>query len=241
MSLPLLLVAHGSRSAAGDAEIRQIVAAVAARGIEARIGYVAVRGPTVAEAVAGLDGAVVVPAFLTSGYHVRLDLPAQLAAAGADPARFPVTAALGPDPMLARAAASRLLAAGLRRGDAVVLAAAGSADPEALRQVAAAARMLSAAVGRPVPVGFAAAALPRIEELVAGLRAAGRRRIAVASWLLAVGEFHDRIAACGADVIAAPLAAHPDVVTAVVRRYRSAARRAGATGRELGPLVTARR
>ena len=34
------------------------------------------------DAVAGLDGAVVVPAFLASGYHVRTDLPAQLAASG---------------------------------------------------------------------------------------------------------------------------------------------------------------
>ncbi|GEL16983.1 sirohydrochlorin chelatase [Pseudonocardia asaccharolytica] len=242
MSPPLLLVAHGSRSAAAAAEVRQLAAAAAAAlGVQARIGYVAVRGPTIADAVAGLDGAVVVPAFLASGYHVRTDLPAQLAAAGADPARFPLTATLGPDPLLVRAAGSRLRAAGLRRGDAVVLAAAGSADAAALREVGAAARMLSAAVGRPVPVGFAAATLPRIDALVAALRAAGRRRIAVASWLLAAGAFHDRIAACGADVVAAPLAAHPDVVTAVARRYRSAAGRAGAGRCEPSPVAAASR
>ena len=40
-------------------------------GVDVRLGYVDVRGPKVDEAVAGLDRAVVVPAFLASGYHVR--------------------------------------------------------------------------------------------------------------------------------------------------------------------------
>jgi sirohydrochlorin ferrochelatase len=193
-----------------------------------RIGYVDVRGPTVTDAVAdlrgaGLDGAVVVPAFLAAGYHVRTDLPAQLAACGAAPARFPVTPAVGPDPLLARAARDRLAEAGWRYGDAVVLAAAGSSDAAALAEVRAAGRMLAAEVGRKVRVGFVATSEPKVDALVADLRAAGERRIAVASWLLAPGLFHTRLATAGADVVAAPLGAHPDVVAAVVARYRTAA------------------
>jgi sirohydrochlorin ferrochelatase len=76
-------------------------------------------------------------------------------------------------------------------------------------------------VGRRVQIGYAATASPRVDSLVAGLRAAGAARIAVATWLLAPGLFHTRLADAGADVVAAPLGAHPDVVAAVVARYRA--------------------
>ena len=61
-----------------------------------------------------------------------------------------------------------------------------------------------------------------MDAVVAGLRAAGERRVAIASWLLAPGVFHTRLTDAGADVVAAPLGAHPDVVAAVVARYRAA-------------------
>jgi sirohydrochlorin ferrochelatase len=231
VNAPLVLVAHGSRDEAAHTCVGEIADAVAAvlPDVPVRVGYVDVRAPTVADAVAGLervglDGAVVVPAFLAAGYHVRTDLPAQLAACGADPARFVVTPALGPDPLLARATRRRLAEAGWCYGDAVVLAAAGSSDPAALAQVRAATRMLATEVGRKVRVGFVATAAPRVDVVVAALRRAGERRIAVASWLLAPGVFHTRLASAGADVVAAPLGAHPDVVAAIVARYESAAR-----------------
>jgi sirohydrochlorin ferrochelatase len=229
VNVPLVLVAHGSRDDAAHACVGEIVDAVhvALPDVLVRLGYVDVRAPTVADAVIGLKGAVVVPVFLAAGYHVRTDLPAQLAACGADPARFLVTPALGPDPLLARATGRRLAEAGWRYGDAVVLAAAGSSDPAALAEVRAAGRMLAAEVGRKVRVGFVAAATPRVDAVVAALRAAGERRIAVASWLLAPGVFHTRLTAVGADVLAAPLGAHRDVVAAIVARYESAARTLG--------------
>ena len=71
-------------------------------------------------------------------------------------------------------------------------------------------------------VGFAASAAPRVDTLVAGLRSAGETRIAVASWLLAPGAFADRVAACGADVVAAPLGTHPAVVDTILARYEDA-------------------
>jgi hypothetical protein len=51
-----------------------------------------------------------------------------------------------------------------------------------------------------------------VAPLVAGLRASGESRIAVASWLLAPGLFSARLTAAGADVVAAPLGAHPEVI-----------------------------
>jgi sirohydrochlorin ferrochelatase len=229
VNAPLVLVAHGSRNEAAHTCVGEIADAVGAAlpDVPIRVGYVDVRAPTVADAVIGLDGAVVVPAFLAAGYHVRTDLPAQLAACGIDPARFPVTPALGPDPLLVRATCRRLAEAGWRYGDAVVLAAAGSSDPAALAEVRAAGRMLAAEVGRKVRVAFVATAAPCVDATVSALRAEGERRIAVASWLLAPGLFHMRLAAAGADVVAAPLGAHPDVVAAVVARYTAAARTVG--------------
>jgi hypothetical protein len=58
-----------------------------------------------------------------------------------------------------------------------------------------------------VRVGFVATGAPRVDELVAGLRAAGERQVAIASWLLAPRVFHTRLADAGADVVAAPLGA----------------------------------
>ena len=87
VTAPLLLVAHGSRDEAAHACVGAIADAVrvALPGVPVRVGYVDVRAPTVADAAAGLPGAVVVPAFLAAGYHVRTDLPAQFADCGADP------------------------------------------------------------------------------------------------------------------------------------------------------------
>ncbi|MBV8994738.1 MAG: sirohydrochlorin chelatase, partial [Pseudonocardiales bacterium] len=53
--------------------------------------------------------------------------------------------------------------------------------------------------------------------LVAGLRAAGESRVAVASWLLAPGLFSRRLGTAEADVVAAPLGAHPGVVDRLVQ------------------------
>ncbi|MEQ3551492.1 CbiX/SirB N-terminal domain-containing protein [Pseudonocardia nematodicida] len=225
---PLLLVAHGSRSDAADAVVRSLAGAVAAHGPQVEVCYVDVRGPKVVDAVSslqdrGYDGAVVVPAFLAAGYHVRVDLPAQLAEAGADPARFRTTPAMGPDPLLAAAALDRLRAAGYRDGDAVVLAAAGSSDASAVAQVRLAAGMLSSLVGRKVRVGFAATGTPTVSALVEGLHAAGESRVAVASWLLAPGVFQNRLLDSGAEVVADPLGVHDDVVRALLDRYTAGA------------------
>lgn len=213
MTRTVVLAAHGTRDPAGVAVARHLAGALSARlpGTPVLLGFVDVLGPPVREVVAGAAGPVtVLPAFLASGYHVRSDVPREVAATGRRDVT--VTAALGPAPMLVSALRDRLRAAGWRSGDAVVLAAAGSSDLRAVADVRAAAGRLSALVGRRVRVGFVATGTPRVPALVAGLRAAGERRVAVASWLLAPGLFHRTLGAAGADVVAAPLGAHSGVV-----------------------------
>ncbi|MEU3560255.1 CbiX/SirB N-terminal domain-containing protein, partial [Kitasatospora sp. NPDC006786] len=88
--------------------------------------------PSLPEALAQLADAqtVLVPLLISTGYHLRVDLPAALTVIG-----LPLThlaGALGPQPLLAEALADRLAEAGAAQHAPVVLAGAGSSDPTAL-------------------------------------------------------------------------------------------------------------
>ncbi len=219
MSPALVLLAHGTGDAAGRATIGRLLVALRERlpDVTVRMAYAGVARPRLADVLTDLPGpVVVVPAFLASGFHVRVDVPGQLAATGradvvlADP--------LGPDPVLVAAALSRLAEAGAADTDRVVLAAAGSTDPVAAEDLRVAAGLLEERLGRPVPVGYIAGGEPRIASVVA----AQPGRVALVTWLLAPGAFHRRLADAGAAVVAEPLGDHPDVARVVVARYRSA-------------------
>jgi sirohydrochlorin ferrochelatase len=245
----LLAVAHGTRDPAGPAAVRELLARVRAMrpGLRVAEAYGELAEPSLEDAAASLGGgpAVVVPLLLARGYHALADFPGRAARVlpGAVAAR-----PLGPDPLLAHALAGRLADGGAGgavgsavgsaegtavnvnpvRPDAVVLGAAGSADPAGIADVREAARLLARRLGRPVRHGFVAAGGPVLDEVVADLRREGARRVAVASYLLAPGRFHDRAAACGADATAPPLGAHPAVARLVLRRYDEARSRAAA-------------
>jgi sirohydrochlorin ferrochelatase len=220
----LVLVAHGTRDPAGHRTVQRIAAGLRPRaGVPVVVGYADVREPTVAEALAAAPGpAVVVPAFLATGYHVRADVPAQLAAAGRTDATM--TAPLGPDPLVVAALADRAADAGWRPGDGLVLAAAGSRDPRAAADVRRAAALLSSRTGTPVPVGHVTSA-PHVADAVAAARTR-HRRVVIASYLLAPGRFHSQLATAGADAVAAPLGDHPAILAALLTRYATALTRA---------------
>lgn len=213
----LILVAHGTRSTAGVQTIEALRSAVADRVGPLRTAFVDVVGPNPAEVLAEVGrSAVVVPAFLASGYHVHTDLPSRIAESGHPDVSVMPT--LGPDGRLADVMRDRLLEVGWRRGDAVVMAAAGSSDPRAHRELQWAAILLAGRVGD-VQLGYVATGEPRVGDVVNRLRAAGRRRIFIASYLLAPGLFHDRLANIGATAVAAPLGVHPGVVDLIVDRF----------------------
>jgi len=203
---PLVLIAHGST----DPRFDDVVQAVAARvrrlrpQLEVRVGYLEHGPPTVADVAA--DG-VLVPLLLASGFHVWRDLPAQAPDAA-------VTAAVGPDERLAGALAERLREAGYDGGGPVVLAAAGSSDERALDDVRAAARQLATRLGVEVTPAFVSAGSPRLDEALAATS-----RVAVASYLVAPGAFHDAVVATGAGVVSAPIGDHPAVADVVLSRY----------------------
>jgi sirohydrochlorin ferrochelatase len=200
----LLAVAHGTRSVAGQQQIRDLVDRVALRRpeLDVRLAYVDVQQPRVGEAVRGLD-AVVVPLLLSAGYHVRVDIAEAVAANNAVAAP-----ALGPDPVLTRSLRGRI-----SRGDTVVLAAAGSSDPAWRADIAAVAAELGA------HVAYASGTEQRVPDVVARLRERGARRITVAAYLLAEGLFYRSLHQAGADAVTPPLCADPAVVDLVLARY----------------------
>jgi sirohydrochlorin ferrochelatase len=228
---PLVIVAHGTRDDVGAAVVGRLAAAVGRElpGVAVRSAFVDVRPPRVVKALGEVlpdtavsgEPAVVVPAFLGAGYHVRHDLPRQLADAGLIH-RTLLTPLLGSHPLLVAAAEDRLRRAGWRPDDAVVLGAAGSRDERALLDVRSAAGALGVRLGTHVHVGYLASGAPKVSEVIGSLRADGRRVVA-ASWLLAPGLFQSRLAESGADLFTDPLGIHPAVVRAVVSRYRDAA------------------
>lgn len=219
-----ILVAHGTRKSDGVEMIGELADRVSdLLGRRVRTAFVDVLGPTPSEVLRTLPDdvpAVLVPAFLSSGYHVRTDLPAHVEASGHR--HTVLAAALSPSPAITCIVAERLVESGWRPSDSVVLAAAGTSDPNAQRDPRITAAMVSAAIGQRAEVAYAATGEPNVADAVARLRARGARRVAVASYLLADGLFQDRLRTAGADVVSEPLGTHPGVVRLVASRFRRA-------------------
>ena len=215
----LVLVAHGTRDPEGQAVLETVRELVALRlpRVDVRLAHVDVVRPRLDEVLVRVPDAIVVPLFLGAGYHVRTDVPRAVAATGG---RARVTPLVGSSPVLLRAVAHRLDRAG-PLPEAIVLAAAGSRDSRAVDQVRSAATGLHRLLGRPVVAGFAATGSPAVGDAVRGLREAGARSVGVASYLLAPGVFQRRLQGTGADLVSAPIGAHPLLVDLVVDRFRA--------------------
>jgi sirohydrochlorin ferrochelatase len=222
---PVLVAAsHGTASPEGQAAVAKLVAAVAARrpDVDVRPAYVDVQQPDPITVLAGLpEGreARLVPLLLSAGYHVFIDL-----AEAADVNRNATLAgALGPDPRLTELLIRRLESAGLRDDDVVVLGAAGSSQPSAVKDCEAVAAELGERIGRPVSAAYLSAASPRLGIAVAAQRVPDHR-VVVAAYLLAPGYFADLASGSGADVVTDPLLL-PDeppadeLVDIIVERY----------------------
>ncbi|MFF3320371.1 sirohydrochlorin chelatase [Streptomyces sp. NPDC003035] len=239
MSPPTLVaVGHGSRDPRARATLARLLDRVRELrpGLDVRLAHIELNAPLLTETLAGLTeeggrDAVLVPLLLGRGYHVKHDLPG---AAAAEPAlRIRIAAPLGPHPLLVEALADRLVEAGWTAADSasrstgVVLAAAGSRDPESLADIRRTAALLGERLGGvPVLPAYASAAAPTVPEALRTLAARGRHRTAVASCFTAPGLFATRAAAHAPWIAAAPLGAHPALARLVLHRYDQALARA---------------
>jgi sirohydrochlorin ferrochelatase len=221
MSQPALLaVAHGSRNPAAAEVIGKLAGQVRrlAPVLDVRVAFLGHSEPSLpAELDAAGAGTVVVPLLLSTGHHVTTDIAGAAKSAGAR-----VAAALGPDQLLVTVLTARLEQAGVPDGTPVVLAAAGSADPAAAEDVHQQADLLAGVLNVPVLAAFATSPRPAVSEAVAALRSRTGGPVAVASYLLAPGQFAGQLAASGADWVTEPLGDHPALAGLVIDRYRVA-------------------
>ncbi|ALV46479.1 Sirohydrochlorin ferrochelatase [Arthrobacter alpinus] len=200
----MIACAHGTDNAQGQACINQLRADIGRLrpGLEVLEAYVDVQEPALPDVVAHLASgvrAVVVPLLLTVGYHVQVDIAQAVASRPNTLAAAP----LGPDPRLAKLLDERL--GELPADWGIVLAAAGSSRPEAAEQIEVLAADLAVRRPQRILAAYGASARPSVPEAVEQLRAAGAPGVAVSSYLLAPGFFHDQLALAGADQVAAPL------------------------------------
>ncbi|MFF7551700.1 sirohydrochlorin chelatase [Streptomyces olivaceus] len=230
----LLVIAHGSRDPRHAATVHALVRRVRALRPDVRVetGFLdfnvpSVRGVLESLETEGVRDVVALPLLLTRAFHAKADIPAVLAEA---PPRLRIRQAevLGPSPLLLAALERRLFEAGLAPADrsstGVVLASAGSSDPEAGAVIADIAREWRHTGWCAVRPAFASASLPRTEDAVRQLRELGCARVAVAPYVLAPGFLPDRIArgAAGADVLADVLGPSPEVARVLLERYDAA-------------------
>jgi precorrin isomerase/sirohydrochlorin ferrochelatase len=149
-----LLIGHGTRSAEGEAELRELCAVIGAARPELAIeaGFLEFMGPGVDEAIArlaarGARQVVAVPLVLLGAGHMKDDGPAALQRArAAHPGiAFSYARDLGVHPLVLGAVESRITEARTTDGppDAVVVVGRGSTDPDANGDLAKIARLLA--------------------------------------------------------------------------------------------------
>ena len=224
MTTALLLVGHGTRSAAGTEEFFALADRVRALepGVPVGTGFIELSPPPISVAVADLvaGGArriVVVPLVLLGAGHAKTDVPASVSLARHEHpgVTFTYAAALGIHPDLLAVVDERLDAtvpADLRKDTAVLLVGRGSSDPDANADLAKVARLLWE--GRDYPLvehAFVGITAPRVAEGLERCRRLGGRRIAVVPYFLFTGVLEERIRAQAA----AFAGDHPEVAVDV--------------------------
>lgn len=226
--LPTLVAcSHGTSSPLARQRMTGLADAVgrALPGTRVLEMFVDVEEPRLADSLPRVTGpVVVVPVFLSGGYHLHHDIHSAVASSH----DAVVTPALGPDPRIADLQTRRLAELGGTEHDVVVMAASASSDGRAVADITAAADLLRQRGHQVAGVGFVGGHGLQVAEAVASARRSNRR-VLVSSYLLMPGHFQAQVSAGGADVTTDPLLGDdsPDtLVRIIVERYREAAPRA---------------
>jgi sirohydrochlorin ferrochelatase len=235
----LVAVAHGSQDPRASATVGELMAMVAERAARRGLGapdlrtaYLGHAPPSLPQVMSTIEAGRrvrVLPLLLTAAYHAKADIPRLLTRVASDFPRLQVSYGdtLGPHPRLLRALERRLAEEdpdGDRARTGVVLAAAGSSDPEANATIGRLAAQWQARAGwLAVRPAYASAADPSPAAAVTGLLQAGVPRVVVATYLLAPGLFADRIRtsslAAGATAVSPALGACPEVADVLLDRF----------------------
>ncbi|QDY08519.1 sirohydrochlorin chelatase [Micromonospora sp. HM134] len=218
----LVIVGHGTRSAAGVDQFAALVDRVRVRAGAAvgdvEGGFIELSRPPLTDAVTALVGRghralVALPLVLTAAGHGKGDIPAAMAREQERHAglTYRYGRPLGPHPLLHGVLEQRIdaaLAGADRAGTWVALIGRGATDPDANAEVAKVARLLWEGRGYAgVEPGFISLAEPSVPAVLDRLRRLGARRIVVAPYFLFAGVLPDRIVAQSQ----AYAADHPDL------------------------------
>lgn len=198
----ILLVAHGSRSAAGQTEMAELARRVAARVPERAVemGYLELSDPPAGQALArivelGARRIAVVPLMLLAAGHTKSDVPAVvLEGRQAHPGvELRYGRPLGVDQALVTLAARRVANAG-GSGMPLVLFARGTSDPDANADACKISRLVAEATGAPLAVtGYSGVTWPTPREALDQVAALGAATAVTFSWFLATGVLVDRL------------------------------------------------
>jgi sirohydrochlorin cobaltochelatase len=243
MSTTVVLVGHGSRVAAANAEFLRFVALLAdATRWAVEPAFVEIASPALPTA---LDSAartkpatvVVLPMILFAAGHVKADIPLHIDAARTrhPDVRFIEGTPIGLHHLVPSILAARVseVAPANERSTAVLLVGRGSSDPEANGELVKLGRLLwEGRTFLAVETAFCGVTAPDVPE---GLRRAARlrpRQIVVVPWLFFAGVLAERLRADIAsfrrgfpwiDVeLARPIGAEPRLVDVLVERCREA-------------------
>lgn len=208
MTLPLLLVGHGTREPAGVDQFHAFVGRVQqlAPQLDVAGGFIELAEPPITDAVAGLVAlghrdVVAVPLVLVAASHSKGDVPAallreQMRQPGLS---FRYGRPLGVHPIIVSLLDQRLAAVvppAERANTAVVVVGRGATDPDANADVAKVARLLWE--GRDWPIvepAFISLTTPSVPEAMERCRRLGATRIAVVPYFLFAGVLPDRVVA----------------------------------------------
>lgn len=228
----LVLTAHGSRDPRSGANA-QTVADRLARirpDLDVRLAFLELNAPNFGDVLSGLQDsrrAVVAPLLLASAYHARLDIPKQIARAGAHGIRQ--ADVLGEDDRLVSVLRERLTEVGVSPLDedlGVMVVAIGSSNIAAnARTAKVASRLAIGTRWAAATTAFATRPEASVNRAAEQLRRRGARRLVIAPWFLAPGLLTDGVSNYARDnaiPMASPLGAHRLVAETVLDRFDEA-------------------
>ncbi len=228
----LVLTAHGSRDPRSGANAEAVADRLALMrpDLEVRLAFLELNAPNFVDVLAGLPDprrAVVAPLLLASAYHARLDIPQQIADAGAHGIRQ--ADVLGEDERLVSVLRERLVEVGVSALDddlGVMVVAIGSSNLAAnARTAKVAARLAAGTRWAGATTAFATRPEASLARAADQLRRRGARRLVIVPWFLAPGFITDGVSNFARDngiPMAAPLGAHRLVAETVLDRYDEA-------------------
>lgn len=246
----LVAASHGTDNLGGAKSISDLVKKVAEALPEVAVleAFVDVQQPDVPTvlgqaAALGATESIVVPLLLATGYHVRQDIADAAFEAGNT---VQISPALGPDARMVEVLIQRLDEVGATAetaaDDLIVLTVAGSSDGRAQAESELVKLMfeeaLTARNGAPtiVELAFLSAAEPKLKDLIPKLKfQQPRKRVVIATYLLADGYFAGLTKKVGAHLASEPLLVEGTVppqqlVDIIVDRFKAATDEGQTTG-----------